>query len=160
MWVSIVPRQGGSRQSSKLVAVSRARSGSSGMTDRSVWGQVLQRGVCGDRRTVWVVWGLWSSEEKYLSSAKPWEGREKGNMACQRMLEQDLPGSKVPLQPWKHRWPWNVIWFYFLKLHFLSFYLKSPNQMIISIYTSICPYVCLAAFWFGNKLEDLSSHLI
>lgn len=48
------PKAGWLKQGSKLVAVGRARSGSSGMTDRSVSGQVLQRGVSGER-TVRVV---------------------------------------------------------------------------------------------------------
>lgn len=146
MWVSIVLRQGGSSK-----AVSWWQSVELGLGHQE-WqigqcqGQVLQRGVSGDRKTVRVVWGLWSSEEKYLSSTKLWEGREKGKVACQQMLERDLSGSKVPLQPWVYGWPWNDILFYFFEASrplLLSQKPKSNDYLHLHIHLPICLLSCL-----------------
>lgn len=92
---SIVPRQGGSSKAVSWWQLEELDLGHQEWQIGQCQGQVLQRGFSGDRRTVKVVWGVWSSEEKYLSSKS--HGREEGRKA-RRPANRCLSGTYQDLK--------------------------------------------------------------
>lgn len=93
MWVNC-PKAGWLKQGSKLVAVGRARSGSSGMADRSVSGAgATERGFWRYKNSKSGVRSL-EFRRKVSVLQKPWKGRrEEGKKAVSRCLSgtcQDL----------------------------------------------------------------------